>query len=350
MAVFTINRGLCEVEYENINLENIDVDVMEYIWFKIRDRFEYPTDSIDIGFTEIKKSIGRYAKDSFISSVQRLDGVSIVTNQKSYNPSQQYRFNFRVSNNKKHFVVGLDKNIFGLFDKPISYSEYHQHHIYQFNEKYSKLLYKFLIGYKLLKGKSIFVESDVLMKVLNVYSENPMSKIQSNIFYSSVKKINAKTDLNITLEKEAVIYKNDTEIVKYKLTVNDWKRSDEMKGSDLKRKKTKGKSNEVQRIDKWIENAKSEFDVNDYDETQIPMVVLRKFKIDCPIYIDNKYTLIDTHGFPYSKNPMDTLIQLNKWISDDILEYEVRLENRYKKEYQKMCLLSEDQLKQRGVI
>ena len=37
--MFTINRGLCEIEFKNINLENIDVDVMEYLWFKIRERY-----------------------------------------------------------------------------------------------------------------------------------------------------------------------------------------------------------------------------------------------------------------------------------------------------------------------
>ncbi len=350
MAVFTINRELCEVEYENINLENIDVDVMEYIWVKVRDRFESPTDSIDIGFSEIKKSIGRYAKDSFISSVQRLDGVSIVTNQKSYNTSQQYRFNFRISNNKKYFVVGLDKKVFELFNKPKSYNEYHQHYVYQFNEKYSKLLYKFMIGYKFLKGESIFVNSDVLMKIMNVHSDNPLSKIQSDVFKSSVNKINDKTDLNISLDKECVIYKDKSDVVKYRVTINSW-RNDDMEGNDLKWKnKKKRKSNESQRIDKWIEDIKSEFDVNEYDETKIPMVVLRKYNIDYPIYIDNKYTLIDAHSYPYSDNPTNTLIELNKWINDDNLKYEVRLENEYKKEYQKMCLLSEDQLKQRGLI
>ncbi len=350
MAVFTINRELCEVEYENINLENIDVDVMEYIWFKVRDRFESPTDSIDIGFSEIKKSIGRYAKDSFILSVQRLDGISIVTNQKSYKPSQRYRLNFRVSNDKKSFSVELDKKIFDLFNKPKSYNEYHQNYVYKFNEKYSKLLYKFIIGYKLLKGESIFVESDVLMKIMNIHSDNSLSKIQSDVFKSSVKKINDRTDLNISLDKECVTYKDQTEIVKYRVTINSW-RNDNMEGNDLKWKnKKKRKSNESQRIDKWIEDIKSEFDVNDYDETKIPMVVLRKYKIDYPIYIDNKYTLIDTHSYTYSDNPTNTLIELNEWINDDILKYEVRLENEYKKEYQKMCLLSEEQLKQRGFI
>lgn len=45
--MFTINRSLCEIEFENINLENIDVDVMEYLWFKIRERFENPTNNIE---------------------------------------------------------------------------------------------------------------------------------------------------------------------------------------------------------------------------------------------------------------------------------------------------------------
>jgi len=345
MAVFTINRGLCEVEYENINLENIDVDVMEYIWFKIRDRFESPTDSIEIGFSEIKKSIGRYAKDSFISSVQRLDGVSIVTNQKSYNPSQQYKFNFRISNDKKYFVVGLDKRIFELFDKPKSYSEYHQNHIYQFNEKYSKLLYKFLIGYKLLKGKSIFVESDVLMKVLNVHSEKPMRKIQSDIFYSSVKKINAKTDFNITLKKEAVIYKNDTEIVKYRVTVNGWKRSDDMKGSYLKRKKSKGKSDTERKIDKWIGECKDEYD---YDEqsSKIPFIGITNGNNN--IFINDDYLLTNNIDF-YSDTPMKTIDEMNKKQHNGY-EIGVIYLDGFPNKLSNVCLLSSTELRKRGMM
>ncbi len=88
---------------------------------------------------------------------------------------------------------------------------------------------------------------------------------------------------------------------------------------------------------------------NSISSKDIPQI-LHRLKSKVWIYIDNKYTLIDTHSYTYSDNPTNTLIELNEWINDDILKYEVRLENEYKKEYQKMCLLSEEQLKQRGFI
>ena len=69
-----------------------------------------------------------------------------------------------------------------MFGKSKSFNSYHQHNIYQFNEKYSKLFYKFLVGYKFLIGKSIFVRSDVLMKILNIHTDKSISKIQSDIF------------------------------------------------------------------------------------------------------------------------------------------------------------------------
>ena len=65
-----------------------------------------------------------------------------------------------------------------MFGKSKSFNSYHQHNIYQFNEKYSKLFYKFLVGYKFLIGKSIFVRSNVLMKILNIHTDKSISKIQ----------------------------------------------------------------------------------------------------------------------------------------------------------------------------
>ena len=60
--MFTINSSLCEVEY-SINLKNIDVDVMEFIYFKIRENRNNPSDRLTIGFSEMKKGIGRHKID-----------------------------------------------------------------------------------------------------------------------------------------------------------------------------------------------------------------------------------------------------------------------------------------------
>lgn len=75
--MFAIHSSLCEVEY-SINLENIDVDVMEFIYFKIRENRNNPSESLTIGFSEMKKGIGRYKKQSFIQSLKKLNGVTII--------------------------------------------------------------------------------------------------------------------------------------------------------------------------------------------------------------------------------------------------------------------------------
>ncbi len=349
--MFTINRSLCEIEFENINLKNIDVDVMEYLWFKIRERFENPTNNIEIGFSEIEKGIGRYSKDSFISSIQRLNGITIITNIKSKKPSKRYKFDFTLSENKKSFKVEFDEKIFVLFDKPKSFNSYHQQNIYQFNEKYSKLFYKFLVGYKFLIGKSIFLGSDVMMKILNIHSDKPINKIQYDIFISSINKINKKTDLNVSLEKEFVEFENESEIVKYRVTINSYKGDTDMKGNDLKRETSKKKLDDEKRIDKWINYLKSEFD-GKFDTTntnKIPIVILKNKITNLPIYIDGEYRLTDLFNY-FTKTPLQTLNKLNEWIVNNELSYEISWLDTYSKQYEKICLLSQSELKQRGLI
>lgn len=348
--MFTINRSLCELEFDNINLETIDVDVMEFVWFKIREKFENPTNTIEIGLSEIKKGIRRYDKDSYISSIQRLNGITIITNQKSTQPSKRYRFHFTLSENKKSFKVEFDEKIFRLFDKPKSFNSYHQHNIYQFNEKYSKLFYKFLVGYKFLIGKSVFVRSDVLMKILNIHSDKPISKIQSDIFKSSVKKINTKTDLNISFDKECVEFENGLEIVKYRVTINSYKGDTDMKGSDLKRETSKKKSDNEKRLDKWIDNLKSEFD-GKFDSTtnKIPIVIIKNEISNLPIYIDEEYRLTDLYK-NFTNTPSQTLNQINEWIENDEFSYDIWWLDTYSKPFEKICLLSKDELRKRGLI
>ncbi len=349
--MFTINRSLCEIEFENINLENIDVDVMEYLWFKIRERFKKPTNNIEIGFSEIEKGIGRYDKDSYISSIKRLNGINIITNQKSTQPSKRYRFHFTLSEDKKSFKVEFDEKIFVLFGKSKSFNSYHQHNIYQFNEKYSKLFYKFLVGYKFLIGKSIFVRSNVLMKILNIHTDKSISKIQSDIFKSSVNKINEKTDLNISFDKECVEFENGLEIVKYRVTINSYKGDTDMKGNDLKRETSKKKSDYEKRIDKWINNIKSEFD-GKFDTTntnKIPIVILKNKITNLPIYIDGEYRLTDLFNY-FTETPLQTLNKINEWIVNDDYNYDISWVDTYFKTFEKVCLLSQSELKQRGLI
>lgn len=345
--MFTINSSLCEVEY-SINLENRDVDVMEFIYFKIRENRNNPSDTLTIGFSEMKKGIGRYKKQSFIESLKRLNGVTITTNVKSENPSKKFRFNFIIEKNS--FKVELDEKIFKLFYKPTSYNMYPQHYVYNFDEKYSKLFYKFIIRYRNLIGESIFVDSDVLMKILNIHSDKPFYKIQSDIFYSSVNKINEKTNLNISFEKESIEYKNDTEIVKYRVTINSYKKDDkEVKGEDLKRKRKekKQKSESEMRLDKWINEYKEELKFNT-TSSQIPLVGI---EVDdgYPIYIDDEYRLTNCVDKPFTNSPQKTLEELNNILQNGG-DVKVIYNVGFPKNLSKVCLLSESELKRRGMI
>jgi len=187
---------------------------------------------------------------------------------------------------------------------------------------------------------------------MNVHIDKPLSKIQSDIFQSSIKKINQKTDLKLSFEKQGVIYKNGTEIVKYKVGIKNYKESDDMKGNELKWNKTKTKEKSIseKEVDNWLDDFKSNYDVSDYQSEEIPMICLKNKNIDWPIYVDDKYRLIDTHNFPYTNNASETMIKIKEWNVSDEIEYDVWQVSVYTKSIEKVCLLSEQQLKQRGLI
>lgn len=348
--MFTINSSLCEVEY-SIDLETIDVDVMEYIFFKIRENRENPSDTITIGYSEIKKRIGRYQKNDYIQSLKRLDGITITTNQKSQHPSDKYKFNFIIE--KKNFKVGMDDKIFILFHQPKSYNMYHQHYVYGFKEKYSKLFYKFIIRYRKLVGKSIYVNSDVLMKILNIHTDKPFYKIQSDIFKSSVKKINKDTNLNILFEKDSIEYKNETEIVKYKVTIKSYKKEegeDEVKGKDLKSNKvSKLKSEYEARLDEWIKDLKDGVEDYDKNSNKIPMIGIYNPISHLPIYIDDDYRLTNLWDY-YSNNSSKTMDTINRWIKNEEFDYGVEMVDQYPNKLGKLCLLPQSEIKKRGFI
>ena len=207
MDDFTINRSLCEVEFESKDLKGIDVDVMEYVWVKIREywltyqKTEYspPNNYVEIGFSEIRWYIGKHSKNRFTDSIMRLGKFTIVTNQKSFDQSVRFDFTFSISENKKSFKVEFDYDLLKLFDKPKKYCEYDQCDLFQFKEKYTKLLFRFLIGYKKfgVMKKKMFIDEDVLVKILNIHTDKPMSKIRSDIFQSSFNKIRENTGLDV---------------------------------------------------------------------------------------------------------------------------------------------------------
>ena len=215
---FSINRSLCEIKFIDTDMKNIDIDIFEYIWFKIRETYQKPTNNFTIKFTELTKGIGKYKKQnlSLKESIERMEKITIKTNMKSTDNQRRFTFKFslfRVKDKVKGFRVEFDEKIYKLFDKPKSYNQYQQNYVYNLNTKHSKLLYKFIIGYKLLSQKSFFVRSDVLVDVLNIKSDKGMSYIKSYFIDKSIKEISEKTDLEVSIEKVGYEFKNEVEIV-----------------------------------------------------------------------------------------------------------------------------------------
>ncbi len=355
--MLSYSRSLCELEFKDKILTEMDVELFEYVWMKIRERFRKPTNNLKINFKDFSEFTKKHRNQNkrLKESVIRLGDITIVTNTKSDRPSEEYNFKFNAFYREtkkgkvpKGFTVDFDKDIYKLFDEPKSYSKYNEEYIYTLPTKYSKLLYKFLIGYK-FKKDDFYVNSDALVKILNI---NPNQKdkkgndvsysyIQSQFIYGSICRINENTDLKVELKKYGNDYdENGNEIVKYKVSILKYKGND----------KNNSKTNEEKRIDKWLGNLKK--DIGDYDteSEQIPMVVIKAKFLDFPIYVDDKYRLIDSHNFIHTETPPKTLNKLNEWIKNNKIDYDVVMEDGYNKTYGKMCLLTDKELKQRGVI
>ena len=104
-------------------------------------------------------------------------------------------------------------------------------------------------------------------------------------------------------------------------------------------------------IDNWINDLKSEFD-GKFDTTntnKIPIVILKNQSTNLPIYIDEEYRLTDSFNY-FTKTPLQTLNKINEWIVNHELSYEISWLDTYFKTFEKVCLLSQSELKQRGLI
>ena len=350
---FSINRSLCEVEFDR-ELKNIDVDVMEYIWFKIRESFLQNdlSSSITIKFTELSENVGKYQyqNQSLTDSIQRLNGIGIITNIKQNTNQKRFTFNFESyikDGNMKGFTVTFNEKIYRLFDKPKSYNVYNQNNIYNLNTYYSKLLYKFVIGYKFIKQKSFYIQSDVLKRILNIHSNKSDSYIKSNFIDKSLKEISEKTDIEISMKKHSQIIKNGVEIVKYIVTIDKFKGSDMIVDLRKRSREVKQKSEYEIRLDKWIEDRKSEvkFDEN---SSKIPFVGI---EVDdgYPIYIDDEYRLTNCIDNPFTKSPQKTLEELNNILQSGG-DVKVIYNEGFPKSLSKVCLLSQSELRSRGKI
>jgi hypothetical protein len=353
MDKFTINRSLCEVEFldKDLNgevlkgkdLKSVDVDVMEYVWVKIREywltyqKTEYspPTNYVEIGFCEIRDNLGSYNKKRLTDSVIRLGDLIIVTNKKSFDPSDYYHFTFKVSEDKKSFKVYFDNKLFKLFDKPKKYCEYDQSDMGQFKEKYTKLLFKFLIGYKKfgLMKKSMFIDSDVLMKIMNIHTKKPISKIQYHIFQSSFRKISENTGLDVELIKDTKIIKDGLEVIKYIVKFNGYEGGEE------------------HGINKFLYGFKKDFKNEIVDNGRIPVFYLKYVDdVDDTYYIDTDYKLVGIHkGKHNTKSVLETYKLLNEWYDKDKLGVRIDYLDKLPKIMKKHSFLSDDELKKRGL-
>jgi len=123
-----------------------------------------------------------------------------------------------------------------------------------------------------------------------------------------------------------------------------------MKGEDLRWKKSSsGKSDAEKKIDEWLGNLKSTYDVSEYQSKEIPILYLKNEITHLPIYIDDECRIRDSFEI-YTNNAAETVKKIDEWVENNEIEYDVWLMSGYSKPFQKVCLLSDKQLKQRGVM
>jgi hypothetical protein len=349
MDGFTINRSLCEVEffdkyYDRKNMMGIDVDVMEYVWVKIREHWlinhkcEPPTlnNFVEIGFCEIKKYIGKHSKTRLTDSVKGLDSINIETNQKSTDPSECYHFTFSISENEKSFKVDFDNDIFKLIDKPQKFCEYNQSDLFQFKEKHTKLLFKFLIGYKklaVMKTK-FFIEYDVLIKILNVHpkiskkTNEPMtkSKIQYDIFKSSFKKISENTDLDVELIKTTSKFENGIENFRYIVKFNGY---EETEVEEVEKE---------HKVDTLLKDVKDHYKDKVKDNGMVPFFYITHIGDDDLYYVDDSYKLVGVHNGERTKSESETHKLIKSWDDSKKLQYKVEYLDNIPEFLKRQCI------------
>lgn len=102
-------------------------------------------------------------------------------------------------------------------------------------------------------------------------------------------------------------------------------------------------------IDRILSDIKSEFVVNGSTDKQIPTIEISNPISHLPLHIDEDYRLADPFK-KYSDSPKETLKMLNDWDDCDELFWKLVMRDGYDKDAKKMCLLTDQQLKQRNLI
>jgi hypothetical protein len=108
-------------------------------------------------------------------------------------------------------------------------------------------------------------------------------------------------------------------------------------------------SDEVFEIDEILANIKSQFCIEGISNKQIPTIEICNPISHLPLHIDEEYRLADPFT-KYSNSPKETLKLLNEWDDCDELTWKKVLRDGYDKKAKKMCLLTDQQLKDRKLI
>jgi len=241
-----------------------------------------------------------------------------------------------------------------------------------------KLLYLVLKDYSNLGNKN-FTKNEIILLIGKVP--------QKSVFDRIIEQINDKTDIKVSYAVEGVKKKKYKFKINHKVNLKSSAKSksttntktkksinvDVMEKSkqQLQQMKNKGQKianeggylktiydNEMERItatkeekeiDKILDKMKSAYDVSEYQSKQIPMINFKNINSGLAVYVDNEYRIRDPFNF-YTENAEETINKINEWIENNTFDYDVMMMDGYSNHFEKVCLLSEDQLKQRGVI
>jgi hypothetical protein len=109
-------------------------------------------------------------------------------------------------------------------------------------------------------------------------------------------------------------------------------------------------SDSEQEIDSWIKgmNAKHINSIN-RNNPNIPFITIKNEISNYSIYIDNEFKLTDSFDY-FTKNSDETLNMLWKWIDNGEIKIVIEYLVGYPKEYGKLCLLTDSELRKKGKI
>lgn len=109
-------------------------------------------------------------------------------------------------------------------------------------------------------------------------------------------------------------------------------------------------SDSEQRLNKWIEEVKSDYiDSIDINNSKIPFITIQNKISNFPIYIDNKFKLTNSLDI-FTDTPDETLQTINDWIDNGGIKIVIEYSDGYSKELGKFCLLTDSELRKKGRI